>query len=117
MGLNLRVLQQLKIIETASADLKAVLEDLSSRESDPAFIQASNLFKEGYRLRGWGLVLTDTENETTLSKEGACVGYWADGAGRNTQEALGLLGLDTSDFGYQVVDHLDNLTEEAETED
>lgn len=86
-------------------------------EGGPGYARAKTLFDEGWRLEGWGLILTDTDSETILRKEGTSrdVGYWADGSGRNTEECYGLLGLDeSSDEDEYVLIALDHLTEEVE---
>lgn len=93
MNMNKRVVEKLHTAEQVLQALRAILEDLDAREGKPTFAKAEALFAEGWRLKNWGALLTDTHEETILTRGGEIVGYWADGSNRNTEEAFQLLSL------------------------
>lgn len=109
---NKRVRELRRQIERLQRQLEGVIKDLENREKNPNFQKARELFDQGYRLEGWGLPLTDTMNETILKKNGKEIGYWADGANRNTEEAFKILGLEGDKDKDEILYYLNDLTEE-----
>lgn len=73
-----------------------------------AEVMAKNLYNRGFRLEGWGLPLTDTDNETVLTKHGRQLELLADGVGRSPDGIFQKLGLlnEYPNFAYDVCDIL-----------
>ena len=111
--MNKRIVALVRNLERDVRNLKSLLQDLEERSEKETFKEALSLFEKGWRLENWGAFLTDTDEEITLrdpsSEE---VGYWADGAGRRTDEAFGIIGVENTERGEEVLHYLSDLTEE-----
>lgn len=115
--MNKRIERLRKAYEAAKQELDEAIDDVGSRETTTAFQQASSLFDDGWRLTGWGLRLTDTDNETVLMRAHPSDdpgkpdtaypwprhGYWADGTGRNTDQCWDII------FGQDALDKVQRI--------
>lgn len=77
--------------------------------------EAIRLYKDGWRLTNWGAILTDTDEEITLQGPAGKHGYWADGAGRHTEEAFKIIGLLDNEESDGILSDLSDITEKGET--
>lgn len=133
--MNSREQLALAALETAQANLAAVRQDLATRDTVPAYQLAVTLYARGYRVEGWGLILTDTYNETTFWNVNQSrltktivfcggevgeigVGYYADGTDRRTEHVPEYLAAHESDLGseeemWEALHYLDDLTVEG----
>lgn len=113
--MNKRLTEAIRRLKRATDDLESLISDLETREEKPAYKLAVKLYEQGWRLTGWGFVLTDTSNETVLWKIGGTEkerGYWADGSGRDTDEAYAIVGVSDDIEGEDPLYFLGDLTEE-----
>lgn len=115
--MNKRLTEAVKRLKRAADDLELLISDLETREEKPAYKLAVQLYEQGWRVTGWGAALTDTTNETVLWKIGGTEkehGYWADGSGRNTDEAYAIVGVPEYVEDEDPLRYLDEITEERE---
>jgi len=113
--MNKRIDELIRNLERDIRRLKSLLSDLEERSDKKTFKEALSLFEKGWRLKNWGAFLTDTDEEITLTgPDGNECGYWADGAGRHTDEAFGIIGVKNTERGEEVLHYLSDLTEEEE---
>jgi len=113
--MNKRIEEIEKEIQRLESWKRKIIDDLAIREEKETFQEAMRLFKTGYRLTGWGLPLSDTNNETILTRSGETIGYWSDGSNRDSEEAFERLSL-SPDNPDEILRYLNDLTlEEMKT--
>lgn len=133
--MNKREQAAVAAVEAAQANLAAIRQDLATRDVRPEFQRAVALYGRGYRVEGWGLILTDTYNETRFWRAGhapltrmvtwsngetspSSVGYYADGTDRRTEQVPEYLAAHEADLGdedamWVALPYLDDLTAEG----
>lgn len=111
---NKRVQMIQEQISELNNKLAETIKDLQEREITDEFKKAQEFYAQGYRIKGWGQMLTDTNNETILynNKDNKYeeIGYWADGVNRDTDEAFEILGLNSEENNENILKHLNNIT-------
>lgn len=114
--MNARVEKKIREVQNGLVELHALMESIETRENNPAFQTAKQLFEKGYRLFHWGVEITDTSNYIELFLNGYEIGSWSDGHTRDTDYAFVLMDLEKTDKNDRVLYYLADLTEEEDIE-
>ncbi len=113
-GENKRVKSIKEEIDKLQKELNVTLQELETREADPNFKKALQLFDGGYRLNGWDSILKLPNKNTILRKNGEEIGYWSSSHNKDEdkEEVYSLLNMKKSDENFKVIRYLDDLTKE-----
>ncbi len=105
--MNKRMKELIRNLKRDIRNLRFLVQDLEERFDKETFQDALFLFEKGWRLENWSAFLTDTFEEITLKDpSGEEVGYWADGAGRRTDEIFGIIGVENTEKGEEILYYL-----------